>query len=280
MARAKREGRDAVCVFSVDQMQEIEDRIVLGRALRGALARGEMALHYQPQQRAADATLTGFEALLRWTSPTLGGVPPNRFIPIAEALGLMPEVGAWVIDEACRQARCWLDAGHRGFCIAVNVSPQQLQRPGLLAHVREALARHDVPASMLGIELTESSLMENVGRLRDTLAELKALGLRLSLDDFGTGYSSLAYLKQFPLHTLKIDRSFVSGLPDDPHDAAIARTIVAIGHQLRLVVAAEGVETQEQAAFLDSIGCDELQGYHLGRPVAPGEAERFFPRGE
>jgi diguanylate cyclase (GGDEF)-like protein/PAS domain S-box-containing protein len=278
MVRAKRQGHDAVCVFSVAEMQDIEDRIVLGRALRGAVHRGEMALHYQPQYRAADHALTGFEALLRWDSPQLGRVPPNRFIPIAEALGLMPEIGEWVVDEACRQARVWIDAGHAGFSIAVNVSALQLQRPGLVAQVRASLARHAVPPQVLGIELTESSLMENIGRLRDTLFELQTLGLRLSLDDFGTGYSSLAYLKQFPIHTLKIDKSFVNGLPDDPHDAVIARTIVAMAHQMRLVVAAEGVETAAQATFLAAIGCDELQGYHLGRPVPPGAAAACFTR--
>jgi diguanylate cyclase (GGDEF)-like protein/PAS domain S-box-containing protein len=277
MVRAKRQGRDQVCEFSVEQMQDIEDRIVCGRALRGAVHRGEMALHYQPQHRADDHQLTGFEALLRWDSRELGRVSPARFIPIAEALGLMPEIGAWVIDEACRQARAWLDIGHADFCIAVNVSAQQMQRPGLVEHVRAALARHALPADVLGIELTESSLMENVGRVRGTLEELKALGVRLSLDDFGTGYSSLAYLKQFPLDTLKIDQSFVRGLPDDAHDAAIARTIVAIAHQLRMVVAAEGVETQAQAVFLHAIGCDELQGYHLGRPAGPEDAALFFP---
>jgi diguanylate cyclase (GGDEF)-like protein/PAS domain S-box-containing protein len=276
MARAKRQGRNEVCAFSADQMREVEDRIVLGRALRGALARGEMALHFQPQRRAGDGGLSGFEALLRWNSRDLGPVSPTRFIPIAEALGLMPEIGAWVLGEACRQARAWLDAGHGGFNIAVNVSALQLHRPGLVAQVDAALREHALPAEVLGIEITESSLMENVERLRGTLAELKALGVRLSLDDFGTGYSSLAYLKQFPIDVLKIDQSFVRGLPDDAHDAAIARTIVAIAHELGLVVAAEGVETPQQAAYLAQIGCDELQGYYLGHPVAAGEAVRSF----
>jgi EAL domain-containing protein (putative c-di-GMP-specific phosphodiesterase class I) len=183
-----------------------------------------------------------------------------------------------VVDEACRQAGVWLDAGHAGFSISVNVSALQLQRPGLVAQVRQSVARHALPASVLGIELTESSLMEHVEHLRDTLTELQAMGLRLSLDDFGTGYSSLAYLKQFPLNALKIDRSFVQGLPQDANDAVIARTIVAMAHQLRLVVAAEGVETAAQAEFLADIGCDELQGYHLGRPVPPWEAVTCFLR--
>ncbi|HEY2345978.1 MAG TPA: EAL domain-containing protein [Xanthomonadaceae bacterium] len=276
MTRAKRQGRDSVCEFSIEQMQDIEDRLVLGGHLRGAIARGELALHYQPHHRASDRALTGFEALVRWNSRELGPTPPARFIPIAESLGLMPEIGAWVIDEACRQARVWMDRGHAGFTIAVNVSAQQLQRPGLVAHMREALRRHAIPAQVLGIELTESSLMENIARVRETLAELKALGVALSLDDFGTGYSSLSYLKQFPIDKLKIDQSFVRGLPDDGDDATIARTIVAMAHQLRMVVAAEGVETEAQAAFLMGIGCDELQGFQLGRPLAADEAERFF----
>ena len=276
MTRAKRQGRDCIREFSTEQMQDIEDRLVLGSQLRAAVARGELELHYQPQHRADDRSLCGFEALLRWNSPSLGRVPPSRFIPVAEVLGLMPEIGAWVLDEACRQARAWLDCGHSGFDISVNVAAQQLQRAGLVAQVRAAIQRHALPRGTLTIELTESSLMENVLRVQGVLAELKELGIQLSLDDFGTGYSSLAYLKQFPIDKLKIDQSFVRGLPDDTDDATIARTIVAMAHQLRMVVAAEGVETSAQAVFLKAIGCDELQGYLLGRPVAATEAEAFF----
>jgi diguanylate cyclase (GGDEF)-like protein/PAS domain S-box-containing protein len=278
MTRAKRQGRDGVCAFSTEQMQDIEDRLVLGSHLRGAVQRGELELHYQPHHNANDRALTGFEALLRWSNPDLGRVSPARFIPIAEALGLMPEIGAWVLNEACRQMREWIDNGHRGFIIAVNVSAQQLQRPGLVAQVDSALQRHNVPPGALSIELTESSLMENIVRVQGTLAELKALGTTLALDDFGTGYSSLSYLKQFPIDKLKIDQSFVRGLPDDADDATIARTIVAMAHQLRMVVAAEGVETESQARFLTGIGCDELQGYYLGRPLIAKDAEVFFAR--
>jgi EAL domain-containing protein (putative c-di-GMP-specific phosphodiesterase class I) len=266
-----------VSAFLTEQMRDIEDRMVLGGALRGAARAGELQLHYQPQFAASPHRLTGFEALLRWTNPTLGVVSPGRFIPVAESLGLMPEIGVWVLREACRQARAWLDAGRSGFNIAVNVSAQQMQRPGLVQAVADAIAEHALPAHVLDIELTESSLMENVSRVQGTLAELKALGVMLSLDDFGTGYSSLAYLKHFPLDKLKIDQSFVRGLPGNADDAAIARTIVSIGHQLRMIVSAEGVETQEQADFLREIGCDELQGYFLGRPVPTATAEGFFP---
>jgi diguanylate cyclase (GGDEF)-like protein len=267
-------GRDCVSLFRTEQMQDIEDRVTLGGRLRGALRAGELQLHYQVQTAADARTVTGFEALLRWNAAGLGPVSPARFVPIAEALGLMPEIGGWVLAESCRQARAWLDAGHRDFRVAVNVSAQQLQRPGLVAAVAAALAAAELPPAMLDIELTESSLMENIGRVRDTLAELKALGVGMSLDDFGTGYSSLAYLKHFPLDKLKIDRSFVRALPDGRADATIARTIVALGHHLGMRVSAEGVETQEQATFLAGIGCDELQGFLMGRPEPADDAGR------
>jgi len=272
----KERGRDCCCLFRTEQMQDIEDRMVLGGRLRGAAAAGALRLHYQPQFRAADGRACGFEALLRWQDAELGPVPPGRFIPVAEALGLMPEIGEWVLREACRQAREWLDAGHHGFRIAVNVSAQQLQRPGLVRAVAAALAQHALPAALLDLEITESSLMENVARLHDTLGELKALGVSLSLDDFGTGYSSLSYLKHFPIDKLKIDQGFVRELPGNADDAAIARTIVTIGHQLRMQVSAEGVETAAQAEFLRLLGCDELQGYLFGRPEPAELASRHL----
>lgn len=274
--RAKGQGRDTVCEFSVEQMQAVEDRLVLGAKLRTAVARGELLLHFQPQIRTSDGRVSGFEALLRWTSPEMGSVPPGRFIPIAEALGLMPDLGAWVFDAACRQVREWMDSGHRDFSIGVNVSAQQLQRPDIVERIRDAMQLHGVLPHMMELELTESSLMENVDRLQETLSELKALGVTLSLDDFGTGYSSLAYLKQFSLDKLKIDRSFVRDLPGDADDAAIARTIVAMAHQLRMTVTAEGVETEAQSAFLRELGCDQLQGYYHGRPMPAMEAERLL----
>src|SRR5690606_12787788 len=263
--RAKRLGRDTACEFSTEQMQELEDRLVLGARLREAVARDELELHYQPILDAGSRSITALEARVRWNSPELGRVPPGRFIPIAEALGLMPEVGLWVINEACRQLRAWQDAGHAGFTVAVNVSALQLQRPDFVRGVGECLHRHGLSGDGLEVELSESSLMEHVDRVQGRLAELKAMGVPLSLDDCGTGYSSLAYLKQFALDRLKIDRRFVMNLPGDQDDAAIARTIIAMGHQLRIAVTAEGVETAAQADFLAGIGCDELQGYHFGR---------------
>jgi diguanylate cyclase (GGDEF)-like protein/PAS domain S-box-containing protein len=274
MSQAKQEGRDRVCEFSLAQMQDLEERLLLGNHLRDAIRLGELTLHYQPQHAAATRQLTGFEALLRWNSRQLGQVPPDRFIPIAEALGLIHEIGEWVIDGACRQVREWLDRGHRDFTVAVNVSAQQLQRPGLVVQVAGALQRHAVPPSMLDIEITESSFMENVWRVQRTLAELKALGIGLSLDDFGTGYSSLAYLKQFPIDKLKIDQSFIRGLPEDVADAAIVRTIIAVAHDLHMRIAAEGVATAAQMEFLVAADCDELQGHHLGPALNAIDAEK------
>ena len=276
MEQAKRDGRDRVGEFSAAQNRALDERVLLGGRLRDALRRDELVLYYQPLYRALDRALIGFEALLRWQCGDHGQVMPARFIPVAEALGLMPEIGGWVFAQAARQMREWLDRGHRGFTIAVNVSAQQVQHPHLVEQVADALRRHDVPAAMLDIEMTESALMENVARIRATLAGLKALGVQLSLDDFGTGYSSLAYLKQFPIDKLKIDQSFVRDLPDNGDDGAIVQTIIELGHQLGMLVSAEGVETQAQAAFLAGLGCDELQGYGLGIPQPVVDAERYF----
>lgn len=274
MGQAKKDGRDRICEFSRAQMQELEDHLLLGSHLRDAIGRGEMELHYQPQHGVDGMRLTGFEALLRWNCPQLGHVSPCRFIPIAEALGLMHEIGAWVFDAACRQIREWLDLGYCKFTVAANVSAQQLQRPGLVAQVASSLQRYGIPPAMLDVEITESSLMENVGRVQGRLAELKALGTTLSLDDFGTGYSSLAYLKQFPIDKLKIDQAFIGGLPHDGADAAIVRTVITLAHELKMTVAAEGVATAEQAQFLVRAGCDELQGFHFDHALNALEAEQ------
>ena len=276
MTQAKRDGRDRVSEFSVGQMRALEERLVLGNQLRDAIRRGELELYYQPLHRANDRALTGFEALLRWNSHELGLVSPSSFIPVAEALGLMHEIGEWVLDAACGHLRAWLDRGHCDFYVAVNISAQQLQSPVLVDTVAAVLRRYAVPWSMLNIEMTESALMENVEGIRHTLSALKTLGTRLSLDDFGTGYSSLAYLKQFPIDKLKIDQSFVRGLPTDADDAAIATAIITLGHQLHMTVAAEGVETQAHADFLAELGCDELQGNYLGAALPFRQSEAFL----
>lgn len=274
--RGKILGRNCVCPFQIEDMQDIEDRIVIGRLLQEAVQAEELALQYQPQFAASDMRLIGFESLLRWHSPILGDVSPEKFVPIAEGLGLIREIGEWVIREACRQIRLWLDAGHTGFTVAVNVSPQQLRRAGLHRTVDNALQEFRLPGHMLEIELTESSVLENLVRVKDELRRLKALGVLLTLDDFGTGHSSLAYLKHFAWDKLKIDKSFVRGLPHNALDASVARAIVTLARDLALRITAEGVETTAQAEFLRDLGCDELQGYLMGLPASADQARIHF----
>jgi diguanylate cyclase (GGDEF)-like protein/PAS domain S-box-containing protein len=279
MAQAKRDGRDGVRLYSESDMQHVEDRLALGVHLRGAVQRDELELHYQPQVAAEDGRLLGLEALVRWTRSPLGPVPPGRFIPIAEALGLMPEVGDRVLQLACAQLQAWSAAGLPPTVVAINVSAQQLLREGFANSVERALREYQVPRGCLQFELTESSLMESLQRVHETLDRLRGLGISLALDDFGTGYSSLSYLKRFNFDKLKIDRSFVSDLRSEGSDAAIARTIIAIGHELGMRVSAEGVETPSQRQLLCALGCDELQGYLLGRPQPAEQLEAMMRTG-
>lgn len=264
---AKRVGRDSIHVFSTHDMRQVEDRLNLGANLREATRWGELELHYQPLVDARTGRVCSLEALLRWTQRHHGAVPPDRFVPVAEALGLMPEIGRWVINEACRQLREWREMGLDRVSVGINLSAQELQRPDIVGLVRDALELHDIAGDALDIEITESSLMEHVARVADVIVDLKELGLSLSLDDFGTGYSSLAYLNHFALDRLKIDRSFVQRLGRDPGAEAITRAIVAMAHELGLRVVAEGVETEDQARRLREYGCDILQGYLFSRPV-------------
>lgn len=277
---AKRVGRDAIHVFSSENMRQVEDRLNLGANLREATRWGELELHYQPLVGAHTGKVCSFEALLRWTQRQHGVVPPDRFVPVAEALGLMPEIGRWVINEACRQLRAWHDMGLEGISLGINLSAQELQRPGVVDLMRDALAEHSIQGRYLDIEITESSLMENVGQVADVIMELKQLGLSLSLDDFGTGYSSLAYLNHFALDKLKIDRSFVQRLGRDPGAEAITRAIVAMAHELGLRVVAEGVETPDQAQRLREYGCDIFQGYLFGRPMDARAVEAMLKEQE
>ena len=222
--------------------------------------------------RAQNGQLVGVEALLRWTHPTLGLVPPSEFIHIAEEAGLIRTIGAWVLQEACAQWMRWRRATGPGAqalgrtVMSVNLSAAQLADPQLVPDVQAVLARLGMPASALELEITESQLMDNAHAAQQQLAALKALGVHLSIDDFGTGYSSLAYLKRLPLYELKIDKSFVDDTPDDPNDTAIVQSIISVARHLNLRVVAEGVETRAQADFLVESQCECLQGYLFGRP--------------
>ncbi|HET9484245.1 MAG TPA: EAL domain-containing protein, partial [Xanthomonadales bacterium] len=278
VTRVKATGRNSVMAFSNDQADALRDRLALGGRLRAAILDNEMVLHYQPQVSAHNGRVVGLEALVRWQTPDLGLLPPARFIRVAEELGLIVDLGRWVLECACRQAKRWHDAGHDDFIIAVNVSALQFQRPSFLHEVADALRESGLPPRMLELELTESAIMENVERMVETMAELKRLGVRLALDDFGIGYSSLNYLKRFPIDKLKIDQSFVFDVTRDRGDAAIARSIIAIGHQLGMQVLAEGVETQAQLGYLRRNHCDEFQGMFFGMPVPSDEAEHILRR--
>ena len=270
---AKQRGRNQLAFYSSAMNSQASEQLVLESALRNAAARNELELFYQPQIAAQSGALTGFEALLRWRHPTLGLIPPDRFIPIAESHGLMTEIGAWVIDSACRQARCWLDQGLPPLTIAVNLSASQLRDGRLGDSVRAALATHALPASALELELTESLLLDDVDDCLRQFSELKKeIGVSLAIDDFGTGYSSLAYLIRFPADKLKIDRSFVQGSRSDADHLTVVEAIVNLGHSLHFDVIAEGVESEADAELLTRIGCDKLQGYLISRPLPVDEA--------
>ena len=247
--------------------------------LRGALARDELALAYQPKVDLRSGRVVGVEALLRWQHPVYGMVAPSEFIPVAEESGLIIPIGQWVLDQACAQLRAWRDAGHAALTVAVNLSARQFLDDEVAARVVDTLARHGVPHGALELELTESTSMHDVGRSITVMKELKAAGVVLSIDDFGTGYSSLAYLKRLPIDKVKIDRAFVSDLEQSTESRAIVRAIVTAVRCLGLDVIAEGIEQPAQARLLMADGCFEMQGYHFGRPVAAADCplEARFP---
>ncbi|HQR04964.1 MAG TPA: EAL domain-containing protein, partial [Rhodocyclaceae bacterium] len=238
----------------------------------------QLSLHWQPKVDLQSGAIIGAEALVRWLNPERGMVPPVEFISVAEESGLIIRIGDWVLEEACAQAKLWQLEGLPVTRIAVNLSARQFT-PGLTDKVRNLLKRYALPAEWLELEITESMLMHSADSVIALMDALVALGVTLSLDDFGTGYSSLSYLKRFPIKTLKIDRSFIEGTPDDANDCAIAAAIVSMAKQLRHTVIAEGVETMEQAAFLRSLGCEEIQGYLFSPPVPADRFETFLREG-
>jgi diguanylate cyclase (GGDEF)-like protein/PAS domain S-box-containing protein len=272
---AKAEGRNAYRFFSPEMNAQAHGRLRLENDLRRAVERHELELHYQPQLDLATGEVCAVEALVRWRHPVRGLVLPNAFIPMAEETGLVLGIGEWVLDEACRQVAQWQREGLADnlspLRVAVNISARQLQRPGLDGAVRRALSLSGLPAGCLELEITESSVMLDPLHAQSVLQSLRELGVQLSIDDFGTGYSSLAYLKRLPLDRLKIDRSFIGGIPTDSDDAAIVETIIVMTHKLGLRVIAEGVETLEQRLQLVRQGCDEMQGFLLAHPVPAGE---------
>lgn len=275
MERAKQDAgeTESVAFYSQDMNLGMQSRMRLETGLRHALAGQQLLLHYQPKYELISGRMIGAEALVRWRHPELGMIPPAEFIPLAESTGLVVQIGEWVLNAACAQAQAWKRAGLPPIRLAVNVSAREFT-PALPARVAATLARYDLEPAWLELEITESTLMHNIERVIGIMDRITELGVALSLDDFGTGYSSLSYLKRFPIDTLKIDRSFTTGIPIDANDCAIASTIISIAQQLQHKVIAEGVETAEQLAFLKSSGCDEVQGYLLSRPLCAEDFER------
>ncbi len=271
MYKAKEGGRNTFRLYTESLTRMARERLDLEAALRRALATGQFLLEFQPQVRLEDEALVGFEALVRWES-SMGRVPPDGFIPVAEDTGLIVPIGEWVSRAACRQARQWLDEGKPRFTMAINLSPRQFRHHDLVGSFRRILAEADLPGNVLELEITESAITEYPDEAIVTLRGLKALGIKIAIDDFGTGYSSLAALKRFPIDTLKIDRSFVAGLGEDADDREIVSAIIAMGRNMGMAVMAEGVETMAQRDFLRAHGCGYAQGYYYARPLPAGEA--------
>jgi len=280
MYRAKEHGRNNFQFYTSEMNERVNERLSLEAALRRALERREFLLHYQQKIDLRSGAIIGAEALVRWNHPEWALVRPARFIPLAEETGLIVPLGEWVLHEACRQAREWLDQGLRPGVVSVNLSVRQFRQEGLVRTVSRILEETRLDASQLEMELTESMVMQNVESAIATLQGLKSLGVALSVDDFGTGYSSLSYLKQLPFDTLKIDRSFVRniGAGEDPNEGVIAQAIISLGHSLRLKVIAEGVETDAQVRFLKRHGCDEVQGFLYGEPVAAEDYAKLLDK--
>ncbi|MEO5354369.1 MAG: EAL domain-containing protein [Magnetococcus sp. XQGC-1] len=268
MYQAKKEGRSTFRFFTQEMQDQALQRMQMEKELRHALEQEEFILYYQPKVDCRSGQLIGMEALVRWEKPGCGLVPPTTFIPLAEETGLIVPLGVWILKKACQQNKAWADTQPRPLRVAVNLSARQFQQgEALVDSIASILAETGLPPALLELEITESMVMENVEQAVQTMQALRGMGVHLSLDDFGTGYSSLGVLKRFPLHALKIDRSFVMDLPEDAEDVAIVSAIISMAHNMQLAVVAEGVETAAQLAFLMTNRCDEIQGYYYSRPL-------------
>jgi EAL domain-containing protein (putative c-di-GMP-specific phosphodiesterase class I) len=264
--RAKDAGRNTYQFYEADMNADAFERLRLEGKMHRALEKQELRLHYQPQVDLVTGRPVCLEALVRWEDPGEGTIPPEKFIPIAEENGLILQYGEWVLRTACRQCRAWFDAGYN-LRVAVNVSSVQFRQMGFAKTVSSVLSDTGLPAGLLELEITEGVIMRDIEASSHNLAEMNKLGVRIAIDDFGIGYSSLSYLKRFPIHVLKIDRSFVQNILTDPDDAAIAGAVASMAHSLNLEVVAEGVETAGQLEFIRSLKCHLAQGYLFSRPL-------------
>jgi len=252
------------------------EMLALESSLHQALERGEFVIYYQPQVNTSTGKITRMEALLRWQHPDLGLVSPGTFIPLAEENGLIVPIGEWVLRTACAQNKAWQVMGLPPLRVAVNISSRQFQQPNFLSIVAQVLQEIELEPQYLELEITETTVMQDANFTRTILRELQQIGIYVAMDDFGTGYSSLSYLKKFPFHTIKIDQYFIRDLSFDSHDRAIVTAIIALGRGLGLTVVAEGVETQEQLYCLQSLQCEEMQGYLFSRPLSIEKATELL----
>jgi EAL domain-containing protein (putative c-di-GMP-specific phosphodiesterase class I) len=276
MYRAKQQGRNNYQLYTSAIGTKAQERLVLENNLYKALERQEFRLHYQPQIDLRTGQIVGMEALIRWQNQETGFIPPSLFIPLAEEMGLINAIGEWVLWTACAQNRTWQSLGLPPIRMAVNLSALQFQQKNLVNIIAQVLESTKLDACYLELEITESIAMHDIPVTISVLRTLQSMGIQIAIDDFGTGYSSLSSLKHFPLDKLKIDQSFVRELVTDSFDAAIVKALIALGHGLKLEVIAEGVETQEQLAFLRSVKCDGVQGYLLSRPLSAENATNLF----
>jgi EAL domain-containing protein (putative c-di-GMP-specific phosphodiesterase class I) len=276
MYRAKREGRNSFEFYTPELTARAAEHVFMENALRLALNKKEFFLVYQPQISLHDGSVSGVEALIRWHHSEQGVIPPSRFIPIAEQLSLMKGIGAWVLGEACKQARHWLDHGVRFGRVAVNLAGSQILQADFLDNVNRALSEAGLSGAYLELEITETFIMDRPDETIERLKELQSQQIKIAIDDFGTGYSSMSYLEKLPIDKLKIDQSFVGGLPEDGDDIAIVDAILALARALKLEVIAEGAENEAQVNLLKEKNCDEIQGYYFSRPLEEPEVTAYL----
>ena len=278
MYHAKERGRNTYSFFTEAMNKDVSRRLALEEQLHGALDRGEFSVVYQPQVAIRTGRVKGAEALLRWENAALGKVSPGEFIPVAEQTGMIIQLGKFVLEDALRNAPAWIEKQGPDFRVAVNVSPRQFRDPGLVGHMRAAIEACDLPGRCLELEITEGVLLTGLTDIHEVFDSLRELGVSLTLDDFGTGYSSLSYLRVYPFDVLKIDRSFVNDITEDPSDLALVNATIAMARALGVSVVAEGVETEEQLSRLRDLDCDSAQGYHISRPLAAEALTHFIER--
>lgn len=276
MYRAKEDGRNRYHLYNQTMDVQASRRLVMENSLRWALQKGEFFLNYQPQVNVKTGRIICTEALIRWQHPDLGLIPPKQFIPLAEETGLIVQLGEWVLRTACAQNKAWQNENLPPVRVAVNISPRQFQNHKLAETVEKVLAETEMEPSWLELEVTEGTMLQDIDTTIHTLRRLSNLGVRISIDDFGTGYSSLSYIKKLPIHTLKIDQSFVSDLTVNSDDAAIASAIINMAQTLKLNVVAEGVEAVEQVKFLGTLNCPEMQGFYFSKPLPANELSHFM----